>query len=241
MALDSGGSSTLAFDGTVLNSPSDGKERAVSTALMLQYYGVYAPPPLEAVVSPERRRVAETQKLSYKIVRPQPHGDAHRARRHDRVAGVGEREPGIVRRRVPPRAARLRRKGAASTADEPVPRPRVRWTFTVSATDDQGSLVDDDPAFAVNSTLAALRVAPAAVVVRKARRKAEIRWSQARAARVKVTIETPEGSSCAPCRTDAPAGQQTGALGRPRGNRKPVAVDATSRASRRRTSSVSSR
>ena len=70
MALDGGGSSTLAFDGTVLNSPSDGRERAVSTALMLQYYGVYAPPPLEAVVSPNGDGVAETQQLSYKIVRP---------------------------------------------------------------------------------------------------------------------------------------------------------------------------
>ena len=59
MALDGGGSSTLAFEGTVLNSPSDGRERAVSTALMLQYYGVYAPPPLEAVVSPNGDGVAE--------------------------------------------------------------------------------------------------------------------------------------------------------------------------------------
>ena len=70
MALDGGGSSTLAFEGTVLNSPSDGRERAVSTALMLQYYGVYSPPPLEAVVSPNGDGVAEAQKLAFKIVRP---------------------------------------------------------------------------------------------------------------------------------------------------------------------------
>ena len=70
MALDGGGSSTLAFEGTVLNSPSDGRERAVSTALMLQYYGVYAPPPLEAVVSPNGDGVAEEQRLAYKVVRP---------------------------------------------------------------------------------------------------------------------------------------------------------------------------
>ena len=70
MALDGGGSSTMAFEGTVLNSPSDGRERAVSTALMLQYYGVYAPPPLEAVVSPNGDGVAEEQRLSYKVVRP---------------------------------------------------------------------------------------------------------------------------------------------------------------------------
>ncbi|HET9438293.1 MAG TPA: phosphodiester glycosidase family protein, partial [Gaiellaceae bacterium] len=61
MALDGGGSSTIAFEGTVLNSPSDGRERAVSTALMLQYYGVYASPPLEPVVSPNGDGVAEEQ------------------------------------------------------------------------------------------------------------------------------------------------------------------------------------
>ena len=70
MGLDGGGSSTLAFEGTVLNSPSDGRERAVSTALMLQYFGVYTPPPLEEVVSPNGDGVAETQELSYKVVRP---------------------------------------------------------------------------------------------------------------------------------------------------------------------------
>ena len=70
MQLDGGGSSTLAFEGTVLNSPSDGRERPISTALMLQYYGAYAPPPPEAVVSPNGDGVAETQELSFKVVRP---------------------------------------------------------------------------------------------------------------------------------------------------------------------------
>ena len=70
MQLDGGGSSTLAFEGTVLNRPSDGRERPISTALMLQYYGVYAPPPREAVVSPNGDGVAEAQALSFKVVRP---------------------------------------------------------------------------------------------------------------------------------------------------------------------------
>ncbi|MBM3678128.1 MAG: phosphodiester glycosidase family protein, partial [Actinobacteria bacterium] len=44
-AMDSGGSSTLAFDGVVLNTPSDRRgERPVADALMLAYTGVYAPP-----------------------------------------------------------------------------------------------------------------------------------------------------------------------------------------------------
>ncbi|HLE98742.1 MAG TPA: phosphodiester glycosidase family protein, partial [Gaiellaceae bacterium] len=45
MALDGGGSATMAFEGTVLNRPSDGRERSIGNALMLQYFGVYAPPP----------------------------------------------------------------------------------------------------------------------------------------------------------------------------------------------------
>ena len=59
-AFDAGGSTTLAFDGALLNRPSDpGGERAVSTSLQLMYYGVYAPTP-EPVVSPNGDGVAES-------------------------------------------------------------------------------------------------------------------------------------------------------------------------------------
>src|SRR5207253_3876286 len=52
-ALDSGGSTTMAFDGKLLNRPSDpGGERPVAEALTLFYYGVYAPPPMARVLSP---------------------------------------------------------------------------------------------------------------------------------------------------------------------------------------------
>ena len=44
MALDAGGSSTMAFDGNLLNRPSDPTERPVSECLCLLYSGVYAPP-----------------------------------------------------------------------------------------------------------------------------------------------------------------------------------------------------
>ena len=70
MALDGGGSSTLAFEGTVLNRPSDGRERSVANSFMLQYFGVYSPEPAEEVVSPNGDGVAETQQLSFKVVRP---------------------------------------------------------------------------------------------------------------------------------------------------------------------------
>ena len=225
MALDSGGSSTLAFDGTVLNSPSDGKERAVSTALMLQYYGVYAPPPLETVVSPNGDGVAETQELSYKIVR--------RSTLTATLTGPdgaiawqesGEREPGVYDVVFPPVPAPPPEGTPVPPPTESTPPAEGRWTFTVSATDDQGLSSTTTRRFAVNSTLAALRVAPALVVVRKAGGKAEFRWSQARAARVKVSIETPEGIVVRTV-SNGPLqpGLQTAAWDGLAGNRKPVA------------------
>ena len=68
-ALDGGGSSTMAFDGQLLNRPS-GAERPVSEALLVVYSGVYAPLPGVSVVSPNGDGVAETQSLAYKVVRP---------------------------------------------------------------------------------------------------------------------------------------------------------------------------
>ena len=50
-ALDGGGSSTMAFDGQLLNRPS-GAERPVSEALLMVYSGVHAPLPAVSVISP---------------------------------------------------------------------------------------------------------------------------------------------------------------------------------------------
>jgi hypothetical protein len=196
MALDGGGSSTLAFEGTVLNSPSDGKERAVSTALMLQYFGVYVPPPAEAVVSPNGDGVAEEEALSYKVVRPStvtvtltaPDGT---------VASQesGGREPGPYPVAFPPLPP------APSPPDgqpppqptEPLPPAEGRWTLTVTSTDDQGLSSSATRRFAVNSTLGFLRVEPSKLLLPPSGRNATIQWMQARAARVKVTVETAQG------------------------------------------------
>ncbi len=59
----------MAFDGTLLNRPSAGRQRPISTALMLLYRGVFAPEP-PARVSPNGDGVAETPDLRYRIVRP---------------------------------------------------------------------------------------------------------------------------------------------------------------------------
>ena len=194
MALDGGGSSTMAFEGTVLNSPSDGRERAVSTALMLQYYGVYAPPPLEAVVSPNGDGVAEEQRLSYKVVRPSTvTASSRRPTARSPAQETVAREPGTYDVAFPPPAPPGPPPEAPAPPTEPIVPAEGRWTLTVSATDDQGLSSSTTRRFAVNSTLASLRVSPARVVVRNAGGRADMRWAQARAARVKVTIETPEG------------------------------------------------
>src|SRR5207253_10151998 len=58
-ALDSGDSTTVAFDGQLLNRPSDPDgERSVAEALLVAYSGVYAPPASEPVLSPNGDGVA---------------------------------------------------------------------------------------------------------------------------------------------------------------------------------------
>lgn len=224
MALDGGGSSTIAFEGTVLNSPSDGRERAVSTALMLQYYGVYAPPPLEAVVSPNGDGVAEAQRLSFKIVRPST-VTATLTAPDGSIAWqeTGGREPGTYDVAFPPAPPPTPEGEPTPAPVQPLPPAEGRWTLAVSSTDDQGLASSAIRRFFLNSTLASLRVAPARVVVRNTGGRAEVRWTQARAGRVKVTIETPEGVVVRTASNGAlQAGEQTVLWDGRGGDRKPV-------------------
>ena len=72
-ALDSGTSTTMAFDGKLINRPSDpGGERGVADGLFVFYYGVQAPAPATDVLSPNGDGVDEAQQLSYKVVRRRP-------------------------------------------------------------------------------------------------------------------------------------------------------------------------
>jgi hypothetical protein len=68
MAFDGGGSSTMAFDGALLNRPS-GSERPIANAFMFLYTGVYLPPPAP-VVSPNGDGIDDEPGLRYKLVRP---------------------------------------------------------------------------------------------------------------------------------------------------------------------------
>ena len=70
MGLDGGGSSTIAFEGSVFNTPSDGRPRTVANGLFLFYYGVYAPALGQSVLSTNGDGVDDSKALSAKVVRP---------------------------------------------------------------------------------------------------------------------------------------------------------------------------
>ena len=150
MALDGGGSTTMAFNGTLLNRPS-GPERSISTALLFEYTGVFVQPTV-AVVSPDGDGVADRQSLRYKLVRPATTTVTLTA--PDGVVAfteTRERQPGSfaipfppVGRAPPPRRARRRRR----------PQPaNGRWTLQVAAVDDLGQPSEMTQSFTVNTTL----------------------------------------------------------------------------------------
>jgi hypothetical protein len=137
-ALDGGGGTTLAFDGTLLNRPSDpGGERAVSDALMLFYYGVYAAPPAELVLSPNSDGVADAQTFSYKLVRPSTITAT--------LVGPDRTTRTLEQAQKAPGAYSLQWPGNGG--------PEGSWRFTVRAVDDQGRTTTAERVFAVNSTL----------------------------------------------------------------------------------------
>ena len=186
-AFDGGGASTLAFDGTVLNRPSDpGGERSVSTSLQLMYYGVYAQP-VAPVVSPNGDGVAETQRLSYKLVRPSaatvtltaPDGTVA-------FTENGPREPGIYPVAFPPVSLAPAAPSAALAEGT--------WRFEIAATDDQGRASAARQTFAVNNTIGAVRLSGSKLVARlggSGRIQAGV--AVTRAARITASVETQSG------------------------------------------------
>jgi hypothetical protein len=183
-ALDAGGSTTMAFDGRLLNRPSDpGGERSVAESLAVLYSGVYAPPPLLPVVSPNGDGIAERQQLAYKVVAPStvtarlvgPGGVAS----FDETTG---RQPGLYTYAWPSPA----RKRQAD--------PLGRWRWVVSATDDQGRTSSVERAFWLNDTLGFMNVAPRSVRLRPKTRTAVVaRFKLAAPARVTPSIWTKSG------------------------------------------------
>jgi phosphodiester glycosidase/flagellar hook capping protein FlgD len=178
-ALDSGGSTTMAFDAKLLNRPSDPgrRERAVSDALTLFYYGVFAPPATQRVLSPNGDGIAERQALSYKIVRPStvttslvgPKGVTA-------LTETLQRGPGNYR---------YGWNGAGV--------PEGRWRWVVSATDDQGQRSTATRTFYLNNTLGYISVKPRRVVVRRRGGSLRVRFRLRHPAVVTLSIRTARG------------------------------------------------
>jgi hypothetical protein len=167
--VESGGAVTAAFDGALLNRPSDpAGERAVDEALLVEYFGVYAPPAPVPLVNGDPGATAEP--LTYKLVRPSTvtaqlvppdgvpqvleSGDAH--------------PPGTY-------------TTSAGTFDA-----QGQWEWQVTATDDLGRVSSIDRPFRVDATLRGL-------VVAATRGRAVARFVLGRPASVRLRIETRSG------------------------------------------------
>ena len=158
-ALDSGGSTTMAYNGKLLNRPSDpGGVRAVGDALTLFYYGVIVPQAPKPVLSPNGDGVAETQTLSFKLVRPATvTASLIGPDRIPRQTETGPRDPGTYK---------ITWSGRTPTGDA---EPEGRWRWVVNALDDQGQQSKVERRFYLNRTLGYLRVRPTRVVVHRRR------------------------------------------------------------------------
>jgi len=171
-ALDSGGSTTMAFDGKLLNRPSDrGGERPVAEALTLFYYGVYAPALPSRVLSPNGDGVDDTQTFAYKLVRPSTVSATLTG-----PGGVvvpldsGSRAPGVYR---------FDWTGAGQ--------PEGTWGLKVAADDDLGRHSTADRQFSLNKTLGSL-------TAHAGGRRVVASFDLTRPARVATRIETPGGT-----------------------------------------------
>jgi hypothetical protein len=169
VGLAYGKSVTAAFDGQLLSRPADRSGAPVKEGLLLQYYGVYAPPVSLPVVG--RQNQGQAEQLVYKVVRPSdvtasvigPDGVVH-------AVDSGSRQPGIYR---------------FSWSGYDV---EGTWHWNIKATDDLGRASAADQTFQYDLTLSRLLV-PAS-----ARDAVRATFTLARAANVTLRVETTLGT-----------------------------------------------
>jgi hypothetical protein len=183
-ALDSGGATTMAFDGALLNRPSDQSgERLVADALLVSYTGVYVPPMAEPVLSPNGDGVAEVQSFGYKIVRPST-VQANLVGPNNVTLPVdyGQRAPGVYH-------FTWNGNGPDGTQEA-----EGSWRFAVTATDDTGAVSAADRPFTLNDTLANLAVTPSLVDLTAGGTSLLVgSFALSRAATITATVETTKG------------------------------------------------
>jgi hypothetical protein len=170
-AVQLGDAVTAAFDGRLLNRPSDPSgEAQVKEALLVEYFGVFAPPLPEPLLTGDPGQTDEP--LAYKLVRPStvtaqlvaPDGTPHVLE-----AGV-QHQPGTY-------------TFTATGLDE-----EGTWRFDVSATDDQQRPSTIERTFRYDTTLRGL-TAP-----KLARKQATFTFRLSRPAKVRLRIETTTGA-----------------------------------------------
>ena len=165
--VGSGPAVTVAFDGTLLNRPLGG-EQPVKEALLVQYAGVYASEVPVPLVNGDPGRTSEP--LSYKIVRPS-------LVTAQLVAPDGTTRP--LETNVQHEAGSYAFTFSSFDAEG-------AWHWNVSAKDDLGRVSTIDRAFRYDTTLRSLAVPPA-------RGTATVRFTLARAAKVRLRVETTNG------------------------------------------------
>jgi flagellar hook assembly protein FlgD len=182
MALGSGASASMSFDGTLLSRPSGQTESEIADALVVLYTGVYVPAPSDSVISPNGDGVAETLTLAYRLVRPSTVTAAVVGARGRQVLDTGLQQPGLHS---------FTFTGKASDGGS---LPEGGYKFTVNATDDQGRRSTAERAFALNNTLGSLAVSPSSARIRRSSRSAlALGFTLSRPATVTATIETKTG------------------------------------------------
>ena len=160
---------TAAFDGQLLSRPAERTGSPVKEGLLLQYFGVYAPPVSIPAVGAQNRSQAE--QLSYKVVRPAnitaavigPDGVAH-------TLDSGTRQPGIYR-------------FTWNTYDV-----EGTWHWNVKATDDLGRVSTADQTFHYDLTLSRL------LVPKSSRAGVKATFTLSRPASVTLQVETNLGT-----------------------------------------------
>ena len=178
MSLDAGGSSTMAFDGKVLNRPSDGRERAISDALMVLYYGAYAPKPRWRSFSPNGDGYEDVQRLYAKFVRTSSvHLQLLRPDGAVKWEYTATRSPGTITKDL---------------SDQSLLEGTWRWI--VSGVDGQGHASQMERRFVVNKTLGFLTLSKSRMLVRTgAGGRQRIGFKLTNVADLRVTIRRPGG------------------------------------------------
>lgn len=167
MALGSGTSAAMAFDGTLLTRAT---EQPISDALVLSYSGVYAAPPSSDTLSPNGDGVDDVETFAYKLVRgSQVTASVIGPSGATQVLTQAAQQPGTY-------SVQWSGGGASEGA----------WRFSVSATDDLGRTTTAERPFTLNDTLSGLQVSSTATGLTAT-------FQLAHSATVTVTLEKPNG------------------------------------------------